>query len=95
MEMQFVTIFSQIFLTMTPQSLDTLSVDELKKKEKVVKTTTGVLIGSVIVMIGAGLYLTIEQGFNAFTILPIAFLPMLMMNFRQLKAIRAELAKRA
>jgi hypothetical protein len=79
---------------MTPQSLDTLSVEELKKKEKVVKTSTGVLLGSVIVMIGAGLYLTTKQGFNAFTILPSGFLPLLMMNFRQLKAIRAELAKR-
>jgi len=79
---------------MTPQSLDTLSVEELKKKEKVVKTSTGVLLGSVILMIGAGLYLTTKQGFNAFTILPIAFLPMLMMSFKQLKAIKAELAKR-
>lgn len=67
---------------------DKLDIEGLKKKEKALNISLKVLIGMMIVMISAGVYLAIKQGFGVFTILPVAFLPILLTNIKNLKKIR-------
>ncbi len=74
--------------------LSTLSIEDLNKRAKTTKTATGLLLGIIILQFAIGTYLTIKQGFNAFTIIPLAFLPMVIVNYANLKKIKEEIAKR-
>lgn len=73
---------------------DKLDLEGLKKKEKALNISLKVLIGMIIVMVLAGIYLAIKQGFSVFTILPVAFLPILMTNIKNVKKIREMIAER-
>ena len=74
--------------------LSELSIDELEKKAKTSKVATGALAGILLVQLAAGIYLTTKQGFNVFVILPLAFLPILLINVSSLKKIKEEIARR-
>lgn len=74
--------------------LTTLSLEELQKRAKTTKTATGLLGGILFVQFAAGIFLTYKQGFNVFTIIPAAFLPLLIINITTLKKINEEIAKR-
>jgi len=71
-----------------------LSLEELKKREKTTKTSTVLLLGMIIVQIAVGVFLTFKQKFSVFTILPIAFFPILVVNNTNLKKIRTEINSR-
>lgn len=74
--------------------LSTLTTEELEKKAKSTKFVTGLLVGSIIVQFTAGVYLTVINGFNLFLIIPVAFLPLISLNFTNLKKIKEEIEKR-
>lgn len=74
--------------------LTTLTLEELEKRAKTTKTATGMLFGIIIVQFVIGIYLTFKQGFNVFTVIPMAFLPMVFVNYASLKKIKAEIASR-
>jgi hypothetical protein len=74
--------------------LSTLTIAELEKRAKTTKFATGLLLGILIVQFVIGAYLTIKQGFTVFIIIPIAFLPLVVVNFANLKKIKEEIAKR-
>lgn len=74
--------------------LSTLTTEELEKRAKTTKMATGLLLGILIVQFADSAYLTIKQGFNVFIIIPIAFLPLVILNFTNLKKIKEEIAKR-
>ena len=76
------------------EDLSTLTIEELNKKAKTSKLATGALAGILIVQLAVGIYLTIQQGFNVFIILPVAFLPILIINFTSIKKIDTEIARR-
>ena len=71
-----------------------LDLDGLKKKEKALNISLKVLIGMMIMMVLAGIYLFTKQGFSVFTILPVAFLPILMTNIKNVKKIREMITER-
>jgi hypothetical protein len=71
-----------------------LDLEGLKKKEKALNISLKVLIGMMIMMVLAGIYLFTKQGFSVFTILPVAFLPILMTNIKNVKKIREMIAER-
>lgn len=74
--------------------LSQLSLEELHKRAKTSRFATGLLLGVIILQFCIGIYLTIKQGFNVFTIIPMAFLPMVMINYAGLKKINEEITKR-
>lgn len=74
--------------------LTTLTKEELEKRAKSTKFVTSILLGSIIIQFAAGVYLTILKGFNVFLIIPVAFLPLIILNFNNLKKIKEEIAKR-
>lgn len=76
---------------MKETDLSTLTKEELLKREKTTKNTSALLVGILILQLAAGIFLTIKQGFSVFIILPVAFVPILIVNNTNLKKIRAEI----
>jgi hypothetical protein len=74
--------------------LSELSKEELLKKEKNLKGASTVLGGMLVVLAAASAYLSYLQGFSVFTVLPVAFLPMYIINLGNLKKIHTEIASR-
>ena len=76
------------------KQLSEMSVEELNQQQKSIKFVTGVMIGALIAMGAIGVFLTFQKGFSVFTILPVCFLPLAIINFKKLKEIREELRLR-
>ena len=74
--------------------LSELSQEDLLKKEKNLKAAGTVLGGMLLVLVAASVYLSYLQEFSVFTVLPVAFLPMFIINLGNLKKIQAEIASR-
>lgn len=74
--------------------LSTLTIEELEKRAKNTKMATIMLAVIMALQFGIGLFLTLRKGFNVFTFIPLAFMPILMVNFANLKKIKAEIVKR-
>lgn len=74
--------------------LSTLTIEQLEKRAKTTKLATGLLLGIIILQFAIGTYLTIDKGFNVFTVIPLAFLPMVIVNYANLKKIKEEITKR-
>lgn len=79
---------------MRKQELSALSTEELQKKEKVTKGLTGMLAVALIVLFGLYLYITIQKGFTPLLILPIALMPILIVNIKNIQSIKKELERR-
>ena len=78
----------------TEEDLTKLSIEELNIKLKRTKTSAGLLAGVIAVQFIAGISLTLMQGFNIFTIIPIAFLPIVLISLTTIKKIKAEIDRR-
>lgn len=74
--------------------LSTLTIEELEKRAKTTKTASIMLAVVIGLQFAIGVYLTFKNGFNVFTVIPLAFLPMLIVNFTNIKKIKEEIAKR-
>jgi Na+-transporting methylmalonyl-CoA/oxaloacetate decarboxylase beta subunit len=74
--------------------LSELSLEELQKKIKTIKIANAFLIASIVIQFCAGFYLTIKKGFSPFLVLPVAFLPLVILNVTNYKKIKEEIAKR-
>lgn len=68
--------------------------DELKKREKEMTVAVVLLSITVMIMLISSIFGFIKKGFNVTAILPFAFLPLAIINFLNLKKIKAELASR-
>ena len=76
------------------KELSEMSLDELKSQEKGQTIILSVFIGLILIMAIAGGYLTYIKGFNVFTVLPVAFLPLVLVFFNNLKKTKAEISSR-
>ena len=74
--------------------LSSLTLTDLNKRAKSTKMASGLLIGIIIVQFITGIFLTLKQGFSVFILIPVAFLPMVAVNYSNLKKINEEIAKR-
>lgn len=70
---------------MKPQPISEISTENLKKNYKAMKFVAGILLGSLIVMVGSGIYVTIRKGIGVSFLLPFAFLPLLIVNITSFK----------
>ena len=75
-------------------NLSSLSTEELNKRVKTTKMVAGLLAGALLMEFAAGIYLTIKGGFSIFLVLPIAFLPIVIINYQNIKKINEEIARR-
>lgn len=80
---------------MKKEDYSQLTIEELTKKEKTAKVATAILAAVIVLQFLVGLFLTFNQGFSIFTILPITFLPILIVNNSMIKKIREEINSRS
>ena len=79
---------------MKENTLASLSLEELAKKEKTLKVALGTLVGLVAVLTVVCIYITYQKGFQFFTVFPLVFLSLILGNYSVLKKIRAEIKTR-
>lgn len=70
------------------------TIEDLIKKEKTAKVATTVLGFVIFLQFLVGVFLTFQQGFSIFIVLPFTFLPILIVNISTIKKIRAEIDTR-
>jgi hypothetical protein len=76
------------------KTLKELTIEELNTRAKQLKLSNTVLIVCVIIMAVAGLYLVTKKGISFNTFLPIFFLPLVVINYMNLKKVTDEIASR-
>jgi hypothetical protein len=79
---------------MKEKPLTELTTEELKTKESQLKKVAIVMGVFIALMVLSGVYLTIKQGFGVFTVMPIAFLAILIGNISSLRKVQKEIASR-
>lgn len=80
---------------MKSKNLSELSIEELIKQQKTIKTIIGVLSGMLLVLLVLGIWLTFQKpSFLVFIIIPFTFTPLLIFNAVTLKKIKSELHSR-
>ena len=79
---------------MKQKSFEDMSTQELEKSKKILSVILGFLLGASLTLLVLGIYITINKGFSPVLILPIAMLPIWIMNFNNLNKIKEELKKR-
>jgi hypothetical protein len=79
---------------MKPKPLSEFSTEELKKNEKGMKIAVYVLGICVGLMFLSGGYLYTQKGFSFSTAMPIFFLPLWLINYRNWKKMKEEIARR-
>lgn len=71
-----------------------LSDEDLLKRQKFLKAITFILSGVLFLLFCLKVISTIVKGFNASSVTPIIFLPILIINFKNLNEIKKELKLR-
>ncbi|MDI1316608.1 hypothetical protein [Flavobacterium sp.] len=79
---------------MKPIEIKTLSVAELQKREKTATAMSWLMGTIILIQLISGIYLTTQQGFNVFLMLPLVFIPLLIVNIANVKKIKEEIARR-
>jgi hypothetical protein len=79
---------------MAQKKFTEMSLEELTEKEKTYKNTITALSSIVTMLFIIGIVLTIRKGFNSFTVLPVAFLGIVVASRNSLKSVRAEIKSR-
>lgn len=79
---------------MKEQDLTKLTVDELKTKEKILKTSSIIILIAMAIMLFSGIFFMVKMKSPVFTILPVAFLPLVIVFSKQIKSIKEEIQKR-
>ncbi|GAB2645226.1 hypothetical protein GCM10027035_44120 [Emticicia sediminis] len=77
---------------------DKMTLQELKKQEKTVKTVRSIFIGLSILLITSCIFLITKEGFNTISAVPTIFLPIYVLihflSIRNLKNIQSEIIKK-
>jgi multidrug efflux pump subunit AcrB len=79
---------------MSKKSLSELSDEELLKNEKSLKTITALLLGAILVLFIINIFLAFKKGLSALSAVPIALLPIMIINFNSLKEMKEEIKSR-
>ncbi len=67
------------------------NIEELKTKKRNLKKVMFAMIFLVLIMIGAGIYLTIKKGINPFIFLSILFLSIVLIIYTNIQKIKKEI----
>ena len=67
---------------------------ELTQKLKALKTVTSIFAGTLIVLFAVNLYQSITDKFTALSIIPIALMPILVINIASISKVKKELKLR-
>lgn len=79
---------------MKAKPLSEYTTKELTQKLKTVKTLTSIFAGALIALFAINIYQSITNKFTALSIIPIALMPILVINIASISKIKAELKSR-
>lgn len=79
---------------MSKKNLSELSNEELLKNEKSLKTITSMLGGAVFLLFIVNIFLAFKKGFSTMGVIPIALLPIVIVNINSLKEMKKEIKSR-
>lgn len=79
---------------MPEKKISELSLEELKKKEKMLKTLFIITAVTIVLGIAAGVFITIQEGVKATSVFPFAMIAVLVPSMAGLKSVRQEIKSR-
>lgn len=79
---------------MKNENLGLQDTESLQKKQKLLKMVTAMLGGMLMVLLVLAIYISFKKGFSALVVVPIALMPILMLNVISIKNIKKELTSR-
>lgn len=79
---------------MNNKKFSEMTTEELLNSEKTSKITTYAFAVILLFLFVINIFLVFEKGFGASQVIPIALLPILILNFKTLKEIKKELQSR-
>ena len=79
---------------MKTKPLSEYTTQELTQKLKALKTVTSIFAGTLIVLFAINLYQSIMNKFTALSIIPIALMPILVINIASISKVKKELKLR-
>lgn len=79
---------------MKNENLGVQDTESLQKKQKLLKMVTAMLGGMLMVLLVLAIYISFKKGFSALVVVPIALMPILMLNVISIKNIQKELTSR-
>ncbi|RZL16528.1 MAG: redox-active disulfide protein 2 [Pedobacter sp.] len=79
---------------MKNENLGLQDTESLQKKQKLLKMVTAMLGGMLMVLLVLAIYISFKKGFSALVVVPIALMPILMLNVISIKNIQKELTSR-
>jgi hypothetical protein len=79
---------------MAQKQFSEMTEEELKKNVRMLSIAVAVIFASIIIMIISAVFSYTKKGFTVYTVVPFAFLPIAIINFMNLKKVKAELASR-
>jgi hypothetical protein len=79
---------------MKNEKFSKMTTEELLKSQQISKTASYAFAVILLLLFIVNIYLVFKKGFSASQIVPIALLPLLLLNFKTLKDIKEELKSR-
>lgn len=79
---------------MSTKKYTQMSDEELLKNQKSIKTITALLAGMLLFLFAINIFLAFKKGFGALNAVPIALLPIVIINVNTMKEIKKELNSR-
>jgi hypothetical protein len=79
---------------MKKKNFTEMSTEKLLEQTKSLKALTGLLGGMLLILFFTGGYILSTKGFNVFLIIPLALLPIVILNINTLKEIKKVLDSR-
>lgn len=79
---------------MKNENLSLQDTESLNKKQKLLKMITAMLGGMLLILLVLAIYISFKKGFSALVVVPIALMPILMLNIISIKNIQKELKSR-
>ena len=79
---------------MSTKKFTEMSNEELLKSQKTIKTVTSIFAGMLMFLIAINIFLAFKKGFSALNVVPVALLPIFIININTLKEIKKELNSR-
>ncbi|NTS40325.1 redox-active disulfide protein 2 [Flavisolibacter sp. BT320] len=76
------------------KKLNSLTAEELKNRLKITRTVTGLFAGALLILFFVSTYLAFTKKFTPLTIVPVALLPLLILNITSLAKIKSEIIAR-
>ncbi|MCP9752062.1 hypothetical protein [Ferruginibacter sp. HRS2-29] len=79
---------------MAKLNLSEISDQELLRNEKLLKTLIPVFITALVILFVSSIFLGLRKGFSALSVVPVALLPVLIINIKSRQEIRKEIKAR-